>query len=318
MKKALIIGITGQDGIYLSNFLLKKGYKVFGSSRSINGDAFLEKKNLLKEACIYKLDILNANDVRDVIEKIMPDEIYNLAGQSSVGLSFEYPSDTIKSILIGTLNILEAIKKSSDEIRFFNAGSCEIYGDAGHIITENNTLINPISPYSVGKASAHHAVQNYRESFSLYACTGILGNHDSVLRSSQFVTKKLISTAYLISKNKINDINIGNLDVNRDWGFAGDYVSAMWSILQLDNPSDYIIASGKSMSLAYFAETTFKYFGLDFYNHMKISKHLKRPRDISSIELSPRKILTDTGWIASKKGEKLINFLCEEFEKSFF
>ena len=222
MKKALICGVSGQDGTYLAKLLLEKGYEVFGGSRDAQMSSF---NNLIKIGIKdnVKLVSINIHDFRSVLQtiiKIKPDEIYNLAGQSSVGLSFDQPVETLESIAVGTLNLLEAIRFSQLPIRFYNAGSSECFGDTGDYAADENTPFRPRSPYAVAKATAYWEVANYREAYRLFACTGILFNHESPLRPERFVTQKIISTIRRISNGSNEKLNLGNIEIARDWGWA--------------------------------------------------------------------------------------------------
>ena len=317
--KAIIFGVSGQDGTYLARFLCDKGYQVFGTTRSVclKRQAQL-KKMLPKDLDLLHVDMSDLNATRSLIHKIRPDEIYNLAGQSSVGHSFEAPAETILSIVVTTVNLLESIKEIAPKTRLFNAGSCEIYGQASGVISEGKYMINPLSPYAVGKAAAYHAVQNYRDTYSLFVCTGILGNHDSILRPPQFIIKKLLAAAYEISKGDQTIIEVGDLSVVRDWGYAGEYVEAMWKMLSANGPNDFIIASGESMSLSEYAEGIFSYFGLNLEDHIQVNDTYKRPQEIMSIRLDPERISKDLGWSFSMKKRSLIDFMCEEYKNTVF
>jgi GDPmannose 4,6-dehydratase len=317
--KAIIFGVSGQDGTYLARFLCDKGYKVFGTTRNVclKRQAQL-KKMLPKDLDLLHVDMSDLNATRSLIHKIRPDEIYNLAGQSSVGLSFEAPAETILSIVVTTVNLLESIKEIAPKTRLFNAGSCEIYGQASGVISEGKYMINPLSPYAVGKAAAYHAVQNYRDTYGLFVCTGILGNHDSILRPPQFIIKKLLAAAYEISKGDRTIIEVGDLSVVRDWGYAGEYVEAMWKMLSANGPNDFIIASGESMSLSEYAEGIFSYFGLILEDHLQVNDSYKRPQEIMSIRLDPERINKDLGWSFSMKKRSLIDFMCEEYKNTVF
>jgi len=317
--KAIIFGVSGQDGTYLARFLCDKGYQVFGTTRSVclKRQAQL-KKMLPKDLDLLHVDMSDLNATRSLIHKIRPDEIYNLAGQSSVGLSFEAPAETILSIVVTTVNLLESIKEIAPKTRLFNAGSCEIYGQASGVISEGKYIINPLSPYAVGKAAAYHAVQNYRDTYGLFVCTGILGNHDSILRPPQFIIKKLLAAAYEISKGDRTIIEVGDLSVVRDWGYAGEYVEAMWKMLSANGPNDFIIASGESMSLSEYADGIFSYFGLNLEDHLQVNDSYKRPQEIMSIRLDPERINKDLGWSFSMKKRSLIDFMCEEYKNTVF
>jgi GDPmannose 4,6-dehydratase len=314
-KKALICGVSGQDGTYLANLLLEKGYQVFGGSRDAQASSFENLKRLILFEKINFVSI-NLTDFRSVfqtIKKIQPDEIYNLAGQSSVALSFEQPVETMESIAIGTLNILEAIRFSDQNIRFYNAGSSECFGNVTTAVDEM-TPFRPRSPYAVAKATAYWHVSNYREAYSLFACTGILFNHESPLRKERFVTKKIISTAFKISKGLNIKLNLGNINIQRDWGWAPEYVNAMWLMLQLENPDDFIIATGKTTSLEDFINITFKLLGLNWKDHVVFDNALIRPTDINLGLANPTKAKNILKWEAKIGVEEVIKLMLD-FEK---
>ena len=242
-KKALIIGITGQDGAYLAQHLLAKDYTVTGSSRDVMASSF-HNLNVVGIRDQVKLISVSINDFRSVFNAIQscdPDEIYNLAGQTSVGLSFEQPVEAIESIAIGTLNILEVIRVLGKSVRFYNAGSSECFGDTGTTPANESTPFAPRSPYAVAKSTAKWLINSYRESYGLYACTGILFNHESPLRPERFVTQKIIVGASKIKAGLLQKIQLGNLDICRDWGWAPEYAEAMWLMMQQKEPSDFVI-----------------------------------------------------------------------------
>ena len=282
-KTALICGISGQDGGYLAQLLLSKNYKVWGTSRDAEGSTFENLKTLGIKDDINVISMV-PEDFRSVFMAIKhsnPDEVYYLAGQSSVGLSFEQPAETIQSAVIGTLNMLEAIRMADKEIRLYHAGSSECFGDTqGHPANEQ-TPFNPRSPYAVAKASAYWLVNNYREAYHLYACTGILFNHESHLRPARFVTQKIISTAKRIAAGSAEKLTLGRMDISRDWGWAPEYVDAMWRMLQLDKPEDFVIATGESLTLEEFVAHTFKVLGLDWREHVIQDQAFFRPADIN-------------------------------------
>ena len=249
--KALICGVSGQDGAYLAQLLLGKGYEVYGSSRDAQVSSFdkLVRMGIRDQMRLLSIAVNDFRSVFQALTKIQPDEIYNLAGQSSVGLSFEQPVETMESITIGTLNFLEAIRYLEKPVKFYNAGSSECFGDTREQAAVETTPFRPRSPYAVAKASAHWTVANYREAYDLFACTGILFNHESPLRPERFVTKKIVSAACRIAMGDGSRLRLGNLKIVRDWGWAPEYVEAMWSMLQLDHPDDFVIATGQSYKL---------------------------------------------------------------------
>jgi GDPmannose 4,6-dehydratase len=299
-KKALIFGVSGQDGAYLSRFLLNKDYKVFGTSRDSQICPF---NNLHQLGIREKVITLSAaiNDFRSVIQvlkEVKPDEIYNLSGQTSVGLSFEQPVETIESISGGTLNLLEAIRFLGEPIKFYNACSSECFGDTGLSGADERTPFRPHSPYAVAKASAFWLVDNYRQAYNLFACSGILFNHESPLRPARFVTKKIVSTACRITCGSQERLVLGDLDVKRDWGWAPEYVEAMWMMLQKNIPSDYVIATGRTHSLRDFIVSVFKCLGLDWQQHVDFNPSLLRPVDIRTSCGIPEKARRELDWKA--------------------
>lgn len=313
-KKALICGVTGQDGAYLAKFLLEKGYQVFGTSRDAQVSGFYN----LKKLCIREnVNVLSMapNDFRsvlNVLDKVKPDEVYYLAGQSSVGLSFEQPVETLESISSGVLNLLEAIRFLNKDIRLYNAGSSECFGDTGAVPANESTPFRPRSPYAVAKASTHWLVANYREAYGLYACTGILFNHESSLRPSRFVTKKIVETARNIANGSQEILILGNTKIIRDWGWAPEYVEAMWLMLQQEEAQEFVIATGKSVSLEAFIAMVFTEFGLDWKRHVEISHDLFRPADISESRANPEKAKKMLGWSAKYHIEDVVKLFVGE------
>lgn len=313
MKKALICGISGQDGAYLAQLLLGKGYQVFGSSRDAQVMHFDSLRYLgIKER--VKLDSVSLIDFRSVLQaliKIQPDEIYNLAGQTSVGLSFQQPVETLESIATGTLNLLEAIRFTERPVKFYNAASGECFGDTGSAPANENTPFRPRSPYAVAKATAFWETVNYREAYGLHSCSGILFNHESSLRPKRFVTKKIISTVCQIAQGKANHLRLGNLSVTRDWGWAPEYVEAMWLIMQQETADDYIIATGESNSLQSFVETAFAFFDLDWRDYVVIDEELLRPTDIIFTKADPSKAEKKLGWKAKHRMKDIVKMMLQ-------
>lgn len=301
--KALICGVNGQDGCYLAELLLSKGYEVWGTSRDIQASSLSNLRSLAIDARVNLLSMA-PNDFRSVfsaIELSDPDEIYYLAGQSSVGLSFEQPAETLESMLTGVLNLLEVIRLRKKSVRFYNAGSSECFGDTGQVAANEQTPFYPRSPYAVAKASAHWLVTNYRESYRLYACTGILFNHESPLRPRRFVTQKIIQAANRIAVGSKERLTLGRLDILRDWGWAPEYVNAMWRMLQRDKPQDFVIATGETNTLADFVATAFRVHGLDWREHVDTSESLFRPSDIDRSLGDPSLAEKLLGWKAEYK-----------------
>ncbi len=311
-KKALIIGITGQDGAYLAQQLLAKGYAVTGSSRDVMASSFSNLNTLgIREQ--VKLISVSINDFRSVFNAIQscdPDEIYNLAGQTSVGLSFEQPVEAIESIAIGTLNILEVIRVLGKSVRFYNAGSSECFGETGTTPADENTPFAPRSPYAVAKSTAKWLINSYRESYGLYACTGILFNHESPLRPERFVTQKIIVGASKIKAGLIQKIQLGNLDICRDWGWAPEYVEAMWLMMQQNEPSDFVIATGRMESLTYFVSKAFEYFDLDWQKYVEINPSFFRPNEIQYSIGNPQRAIELLKWSKPTDIDGVIQKMC--------
>ena len=291
MKKALICGISGQDGAYLAKLLLEKGYEVYGSSRDAQMSSFrnLDRLAIRQQVNLLSISIHDFRSVLQALLKIKPDEVYNLAGQSSVGLSFEQPVETLESISGGTLNLLEAIRFSDLGIRFYSAGSSECFGDTGNKAADENTPFRPRSPYGVAKATAFWQVANYREAYQLYACTGILFNHESPLRPERFVTQKIVAAACRIAQGSKETLTLGNIDIARDWGWAPDYVEAMWLMLQQEQADDFVIATGQTYQLRDFIRTIFDAVSLNWEDHVKTDKSFFRPTDIAEGHANPAK-----------------------------
>jgi GDPmannose 4,6-dehydratase len=300
MKRALICGISGQDGAYLAKLLLDKGYEVYGSSRDAQMSSFrnLDRLSIRQAVQCVSISIHDFRSVLQALLKIKPDEVYNLAGQSSVGLSFEQPVETLESISVGTLNLLEAIRFSNLAIKFYSAGSSECFGDTGNVAADENTPFRPRSPYGVAKAAAFWQVANYREAYQLYACTGILFNHESPLRPERFVTQKIVASACRIARGSQETLTLGNIDIARDWGWAPDYVEAMWHMLQQNQGDDYVIATGQTNKLRDFIRVVFDMVGLKWEDHISIDSSFFRPTDIAEGHANPAKAFRQLNWKA--------------------
>jgi GDPmannose 4,6-dehydratase len=311
MKKALICGVSGQDGAYLAQLLLNQGYTVCGTSRDAQISPFQNLIDLgIKDQ--IKLESMSLTDFRSVLQvltKIQPDEIYNLAGQTSVGLSFGQPVETLESIATGTLNLLEAIRFLGAAIKVYNAGSSECFGDTGNIAAEETTPFRPRSPYAVAKATAFWEVANYREAYGLFACSGILFNHESPLRPERFVTQKIVATACRIAQGSQEKLYLGNMSVQRDWGWAQEYVEAMYLMLQQAQPDDYVIATGESSSLADFVNTAFTSLNLDWHDHVVVDSSLFRPTDLAIGKGNPNKAKNQLGWEAKYKMQDVVKMM---------
>lgn len=313
MTTALIIGITGQDGAYLARVLLRKGYTVFGASRDaqLMRNSNLHNLGIQDRVSLISVSLHDFRSVFQALKKTQPDEVYNLAGQSSVGLSFEQPVDTLESIATGTLNILEAIRFTGRPIKFYNAGSSECFGDTGDYPANEETPFHPRSPYAVAKSAAFWEVANYREAYNIYACTGILFNHESPLRPERFVTRKIVAAAVKIASGSKEKLYLGNIDIARDWGWAPEYVEAMWLMLQVPKPSDFVIATGKSSKLSDFVQEAFTCVGLDWKDHVEIDHDLFRPTDLKVGRADPGRAEHVLGWRAQNLMSDVVRLMTE-------
>ena len=313
-KTTLICGISGQDGGYLAQLLLAKGYVVWGTSRDAPGNAFgnLRTLGIISQVKLISMVPEDFRSVFTAIRMSQPDEVYFLAGQSSVGLSFEQPAETMQSVVLGTLNMLEACRMVDKSFRFYHAGSSECFGDTQGQPANEQTPFNPRSPYAVAKASAHWLVNNYREAYGLYACTGILFNHESPLRPTRFVTQKIIQAAKSIGNGSQEILELGRMDIARDWGWAPEYVNAMWLMLQQDQPEDFVIATGETYSLQDFVKCAFSSLGLDWRIHVKQSDKFFRPTDILLSSADPSKAKRQLGWEAAIDMPQVVSKMMSE------
>tara|TARA_R110000824_G_scaffold366730_3_gene555759 strand:+ start:16651 stop:17640 length:990 start_codon:yes stop_codon:yes gene_type:complete len=311
-KRALIFGICGQDGVYLAKLLRDQGYEVHGTSRdkemaNITG---LKRMGVYDDVTVHSAALLDFRSVLQVIGDVRPDEVYNLAGQSSVGLSFAQPVETFEGIILGTLNILECIRFLKLPARFYNATSGEVFGNT-ETPADETTPFRPRSPYGVAKSTAFWTVANYRESYGIFACSGILFNHESPLRPSRFVTQKIVRGAVDIAERLTDKLTLGNLDVSRDWGWAPDYVDAMARMLKQSEPDDYVVATGHSSTLVDFAHAVFDCLGLKSTDHIETTAELMRPTDIRVSVGDPSKAKAKLDWAASIKMPHLVNRLVD-------
>ena len=312
--RALIFGISGQDGAYLAQHLLARGYEVVGTSRDAQVATF---GSLVRLGIRDRIRMASAaiNDFRSVLQllaKVQPDEIYNLAGQTSVGLSFEQPVETLDSIAGGTLNILEALRFLNRPVKFYNAASSECFGEAGEHPADEETPFRPRSPYAVAKATAFWEVANYREAYGLFACSGLLFNHESPLRPERFVTQKIVAGACRIAaEGGEGQLKLGNLGVERDWGWAPEYVDAMWRMLQQERAEDYVIATGETRPLQDFVARAFACVGLDWREHVVSDKAFLRPTDLQKGWANPGKAARQLGWAAQNKLDDVVRRMVE-------
>jgi GDPmannose 4,6-dehydratase len=314
-KRALICGISGQDGSLLAKLLVEKGYEVVGTSRDAQISRF---ENLVRLGIRNRVKVrsMTLNDFRSILQiltEVEPDEIYNLAGQSSVGLSFMQPVETFESIAHSTLNLLESLRFLGGATRLYNAASGESFGEttASAPATETSPF-RPRSPYGVAKAAAYWQVANYRESYGLYACSGILFNHESSLRPARFVTRKVVLSASQIANGSKEQLLVGETRVKRDWGWAPEYVEAMWMMLQQAAPRDYVIATGESHTLEEFIAAVFQGFGLDWRDHTRTDSKLFRAAEISESHADPARAKTELGWQARTRMRSLISILTQQ------
>ena len=312
-RTALICGISGQDGAYLAPLLLQQGYRVIGASRyaQMSGFGNLARLGIRDRVEVASMALSDFRSVLQVLAKYQPDEIYNLAGQSSVGLSFEQPVETLESISIGTLNLLEGIRFLNRDIRLYNAGSSECFGDTGDTPANEQTPFRPRSPYAVAKAAAFWQVANYREAYGLFACSGILFNHESPLRPERFVTQKIVRAACRIAAGSQERLTLGRLDIQRDWGWAPEYVEAMWKMLQQPQPEDFVIATGETHSLQDFVAEAFAAVKLDWRNCVDTDPGLMRPTDIGISRADPALAAVKLGWKAQTQMAGVVKKMVE-------
>jgi GDPmannose 4,6-dehydratase len=312
-RRALICGISGQDGAYLAKLLLGRGYEIWGSSRDAELATFdnLHRLKVYESVQLVSLNLRDVGSVLALLRRVRPDEIFSLAGQSSVGLSFEQPVETIESIALGALSLLEAIRLSDLDIRLYNAGSTECFGDTGDGIANEKSPLNPRSPYAVAKASAYWTVANYRQAYGMFACTGILSNHDSPLRPRRFVTRKIVHAVASLALGREVRLSLGNLNIERDWGWAPEYVEAIAAMLNQPSPADYIIATGSSHTLQEFMETAFELVGKDWRAYVTIDEHLMRPTDIMRNKVDPSNAAKYLGWKAKSGMRQVVSMMLE-------
>lgn len=308
LKSALITGVTGQDGAYLAKLLIEKGYRVIGTSRDaqISSFSLLDKLNINSKVVKESMSPGDFRSVVTVLSKYKPDEIYHLAGQSSVGLSFTQPAATMESIIQGSLNLIEAVRLLNIEARIYNAASSEMFGNipAGSACEE--TPLKPCSPYGVAKAASYMQFSCYRKAYDMFLCTGILFNHESPLRPARFVTKKIVRAACDIYRGGDSRLVLGNLNIVRDWGWAPDYVEAMHLMLQQENPSDFVIATGKEHRLEEFLDITFRLLGFEWRDYVSIDQSLFRPLDLDRSVGKPDKALEYLGWSSKVELSQII------------
>ena len=313
MTKALITGITGQDGPYLAKFLLEKGYDVVGTYRRTSHKSFerLEAFDILGKVDVIRADLTDQISLNKAIKDTKPDEVYNLAAQSFVGVSFEQPILTSNVTGLGAIRLFEAVKEFNPDSKIYQASSSEMFGNTDEIKNEDSRLY-PASPYGIAKVFAHKSAQHYRDAYGMFISSGILFNHESPYRGLEFVTRKITSAIGNIISKKQDKIILGNIKAKRDWGFAGDYVKAMWLMLQQETADDYVVATGKSYSVETFLDKAFDYSGLgDWKDYVETSEKYMRPSDIDNLVGDASKAKKELNWEPEMSFEKLVNLMVE-------
>ncbi|MEK7845685.1 MAG: GDP-mannose 4,6-dehydratase [Nitrospinota bacterium] len=311
MKKALITGITGQDGSYLAEFLLEKGYRVAGIVRRSSTESFERIDHIKNKVELKQADLLDQLSIIDAIKEFEPDEIYNLAAQSFIPTSWNQPILTAEFTALGVTRMLEAIRHINKNIKFYQASSSEMFGKVQQIPQNEKTPFYPRSPYGVSKVYAHWITVNYRESYNIFACSGILFNHESPRRGREFVTRKVTEGAAKIKLGLSKELRLGNFEAKRDWGYAKDYVRAMWLMLQQKEPSDYVIATGKEHSVQDLVEIAFDHLGLKWKDYVVTDPALLRPAEVDHLVGDHSKAKKELGWEPQVSFQKLIEMMVE-------
>jgi GDPmannose 4,6-dehydratase len=311
MKTALITGITGQDGSYLAEFLLDKGYRVVGMTRRSSTNSMDRIEHLLDRIELVQGDVLDQASLIAALQSSQPDEVYNLAAMSFVPTSWNQPVLTGEFTGLGVTRMLEAVRQVDHEIKFYQASSSEMFGKVREIPQTETTPFHPRSPYGVAKAYGHFLTVNYRESFGLYAVSGILFNHESPRRGLEFVTRKVSDGVARIHLGLATELRMGNLDARRDWGFAGDYVRAMWAMLQQPEPCDYVVATGLDHSVRELCRIAFEHVGLDFEKHVVTDEKLYRPAEVDHLLGDSTKARTELGWAPTVEFEELVRMMVD-------
>ncbi|HEY5500795.1 MAG TPA: GDP-mannose 4,6-dehydratase [Candidatus Humimicrobiaceae bacterium] len=311
MKKALITGITGQDGSYLAELLLSKGYEVYGMVRRSSTENFGRIEHIRDKIKLLQADLLDQFSIISAVKESNPDEIYNLAAQSFVPTSWDQPVLTGEFTALGVTRILESIRHVNRGIKFYQASSSEMFGKVMEVPQKESTPFYPRSPYGVAKAYGHYITVNYRESYNIFASSGILFNHESPRRGLEFVTRKVTYNAVRIKLGLEDSISLGNLDAKRDWGFAGDYVEAMWLMLQQENPDNYVIATGETHTVEELVRTAFDYLNLDWKKHVKIDPRFIRPAEVELLIGDSGKAKKELGWSPKYSFEGLIKMMVD-------
>lgn len=311
MKRALITGITGQDGSYLAELLLAKGYKVYGLTRRSSTNVTSRIEHLLSQVELLPGDLLDGTSLLAAVEESKPDEVYNLAAQSFVQTSWSQPTLTADFTAVGVTRMLEAVKRAAPNARFYQASSSEMFGKVQAVPQIENTPFYPRSPYGVAKLYGHWITVNYRESFNMHASSGILFNHESPRRGIEFVTRKITYHVAMIKQGMANELRLGNLDAKRDWGFAGDYVEAMWLMLQQETPDDYVIATNETHTVQEFVELAFARADLDWKKYVKIDERFMRPAEVDLLIGDASKSKKVLGWEPKTSFKGLVNMMVD-------
>ena len=311
MKKALITGITGQDGSYLTELLLKKGYEVHGMVRRSSSEKSERIEHLRDKITLHQGDLLDQVSLYEIMHNVMPDEIYNLAAQSFVPTSWNQPVLTGEFTGLGVTRMLEAMKKAVPKAKFYQASSSEMFGKVQEVPQSEKTPLYPRSPYGVAKVYGHFITINYRESYDLFACSGILFNHESPRRGLEFVTRKITDGVAKIKLGLDKELRLGNLDARRDWGFAGDYVKAMWLMLQQDKPDDFVVGTGETHSVKEFVEIAFSHVGLDWQKYVKTDPAFIRPAEVDLLISDPSKAKKVLNWKPEVSFEDLVKMMVD-------
>jgi len=310
-KKALVTGVTGQDGSYLAEFLLEKGYEVIGMVRRTSTVNFERIKHIQDQITLAPGDLMDQVSIIDILREHRPNEVYNLAAQSFVPISWSQPVLTGEVTALGVTRVLDAIRTVDPTIRFYQASSSEMFGKVRETPQNENTPFYPRSPYGVAKVYGHWITVNYRESYDLFACSGILFNHESPRRGLEFSTHKVTHGVARIKLGLDNELRMGNLDAKRDWGYAGDYVKAMWLMLQQDEPDDYVVGTGSTHSVRELCEVAFDYLDLDWQDHVVVDPRFLRPADVDFLVADATKARTKLGWEPTVTFEELIQMMID-------
>jgi GDPmannose 4,6-dehydratase len=311
MPTALITGITGQDGSHLAEFLLAKGYRVVGMVRRASTDSGHRIESFREQVELLEGDLLDQTSITRILEQVQPDEVYNLAAQSFVPTSYSQPVLTTEITAVGVTRLLDALRQACPRARFYQASSSEMFGKVRETPQRETTPFYPRSPYGVAKVYGHYITVNYRESYGLFACSGILFNHEGPRRGLEFVTRKITQAAARIKHGLADELRLGNIEARRDWGYAGDYVRAMWLMLQQQQPDDYVIGTGECHSVREFVDIAFAHVGLDWRDHVVIDRQLYRPAEVDVLRADASKARTKLGWRPEVAFEELVQIMVD-------